>query len=71
MQLRASSSGCTIRPAKGEPARAWNKPCAEASNGMSDAAAGARAGRETAALTSLLPGGRERWMASKATTTPA
>ena len=29
MKLRSSSSGCEIRPAKGEPAQAGSKPCAD------------------------------------------
>jgi hypothetical protein len=71
MKLRASSSGCAIRPVKGEPARAGRKPGADARNGVvSDAEAGERAGRGTAAPKPLLPGGRERWIASQGTTTP-
>src|SRR5262249_28104535 len=37
MKLCLPSSGCKSRPAKGEPARAGSKPCADARNGMGDA----------------------------------
>jgi hypothetical protein len=67
-KLRASSSGCKSCPARGEPARAGSKPGAVRGNTVCDAEACERAGRGTAAPKPLLPGGRESWMSSKATT---
>jgi hypothetical protein len=37
MKLCLPSSGCETRPAKGEPAQAGSKPCADSRNGMGDA----------------------------------
>ncbi len=49
MKLCVLSSGCTARPARGEPAQAGSEPGDGVSNDVGDAEAGERAGRGTAA----------------------
>jgi hypothetical protein len=45
MKLRSSSSGCEIRPARGEPTRAGSEPCADRGDALGEAQARERVGR--------------------------